>query len=350
MHNRRNILSFLLFSLIPVLLLSACSDKSKYVRPSDDGKPWLGVKVRELSDNRLDDLNLDFGLEVLRVYADSPAEEAGLQEGDILLRLNGKALEDSEDLIESVERADIDDRVNISYLRDGEQKDTDAVLTEKTFKFSTKHFSWHYPAKKYHYSFRDKNVAWLGVSTSRLTSQLRDYFDVEGRYGVLVTEVVDDSPAEKYGLKAGDIIVAVDNRDIYDPRDLSKVIHHYDPDEKVSIHVIRDKREKTIEVTLGQRKAADFRYFGYTPHEIEIDIPEIDIDIPEIDIEVPDIDIPEIDIEVPDIDEEEWEELNERLNEEMEERSEELEIKMEELEEKLEKMEIKLRNTKSAVI
>ena len=338
MKYQRSLLYFILFSLFPVFLFSACSDKSKYVGRSDEAKPWLGIQVGELSENRLKKLNLDFGLKVGRVFKDSPAEEAGLKEGDILLRLNGETLEDSDKLVDLIEKAEIDDRVDITYVRDGEKRETSVILPERDFKFHTRHFSWHYPAHKYQLKFADRDVAWLGVSTSGLTPQLREYFGVKAKNGVLIREVVESSPAEKYGLQAGDIIITVDNRNIYDPEDLSKTIFRCEPEEEVVIHIIRNKSEQTVNVTLGERKGTDFRYFGYVPDEFEINIPEIDIDIPEINRKI------------PPIDEEKWEELNERLNEEMEDRSEELDIKMEELHDKLENIQIRLKDLQSTVI
>src|SRR5262245_14885998 len=67
-------------------------------------------------------------------------------------------------------------------------------------------------------------VAWLGVSSQTLTSELRDGIKYNGD-GLLVSNVVSDSPAEKAGLKKGDVIVSLGTRTIKDPDELADVIH-----------------------------------------------------------------------------------------------------------------------------
>ena len=89
----------------------------------------------------------------------------------------------------------------------------------------------------------------LGVVIQPLTPQLAKYFNLN--YGVIITQVMKDSPAEKAGLKAGDIIIAVNGNKVEDPNDLQKYIMRKLPGTKVIITVLRDKEKKDIEVVLG---------------------------------------------------------------------------------------------------
>ena len=197
-----------------------------------------------------------------------------------------------------------------------------------------------YVKKKYNYkSYQyDTDRAWLGIQTGALTDQLRIYFNTPEDLGVLVTEVQEDSPAEEYGLHAGDIIIQINNKTIRDHFDLVRVIDYYEPEEEVEIKIIRDRDEKSLNVRLGKSKSKFRRHYGYSPDRIEIEIPEIDIEIPEIDFEIPEIDM------------EELEGMNERVREEMERNREKIEEAREELQERLKEMRIRVKSKKSTVI
>lgn len=96
----------------------------------------------------------------------------------------------------------------------------------------------------------------LGVETLGLGEQLAEYFQAPEDHGVLVTRVVEDSPAADAGLRAGDVIVSVDGKDIEDADDLRRRVRRHDPGDSVEIEVIRKGSRKTLTATLG--KARDF--------------------------------------------------------------------------------------------
>ncbi len=93
---------------------------------------------------------------------------------------------------------------------------------------------------------------WLGVQIQGLSDQLRTYFKVKGEGGVLISEVVEDSPAAESGLKAGDIIITVDDEEIDDTRTLTKAIRSYDPEEEITVKYIRNGKTKSATVRLGE--------------------------------------------------------------------------------------------------
>jgi len=87
---------------------------------------------------------------------------------------------------------------------------------------------------------------YLGVKIDDITDQLRNYFNVKGDGGVLITEVMDDSPAEKSGLKAGDVIIKVNDQWIGDREELQETIRSFEPEEKVTVTTVRKGREKSF--------------------------------------------------------------------------------------------------------
>jgi S1-C subfamily serine protease len=93
----------------------------------------------------------------------------------------------------------------------------------------------------------------LGVTVETLSDQLAEYFGVKGRQGLLITEVMDNTPASKAGLKAGDVIVAVDNNAIESLNTLINALDNKD-EGPVALAIVRNRAEQTITVTLEKRE------------------------------------------------------------------------------------------------
>ena len=92
---------------------------------------------------------------------------------------------------------------------------------------------------------------YLGVQIQGLEGQLADYFGAKDG-GVLVTEVIENSPAEKAGLKAGDVIISVAGEDVEDSGELVEEIRGHTPETKVELKVLRKNRSRKMKVTLGE--------------------------------------------------------------------------------------------------
>ena len=93
---------------------------------------------------------------------------------------------------------------------------------------------------------------WLGVSIQPLTPELAKSFGLKEPKGVLIADVVQDSPAEKAGLAAGDIITEFGGKKVDSPQELQKVVAATGPGKAVPIAVWRDKGAKTMEIRLGE--------------------------------------------------------------------------------------------------
>jgi len=101
--------------------------------------------------------------------------------------------------------------------------------------------------------------AWLGIAIQDLTEELKKYYGLKDEKGVLVTEVFKDSPAEKGGVKAEDIITSVRDRKVESSHELVKVVANLPVGEKVSIGLIRKGAEKTVSVKMVKRDDSDGR-------------------------------------------------------------------------------------------
>ncbi|OHD23918.1 MAG: hypothetical protein A2086_13020 [Spirochaetes bacterium GWD1_27_9] len=95
---------------------------------------------------------------------------------------------------------------------------------------------------------------WLGVGIKSLTdADFRKSLELTNEYGAYVTEVFKDSPADKAGVKVGDIIIAVDDKTIKDSNELIWTISKYSPGNKVKITYINNNKQKDIVVILDKR-------------------------------------------------------------------------------------------------
>lgn len=144
------------------------------------------------------------------------------------------------------------------------------------------------PRLQERWDVQTRSRGFLGVETMEVNPQLAEYFGAKSDHGVLITWVVEDSPAEKAGLRAGDIILEVDGEEIEDSGDLSREIRRLDPGEETVIRFNRKGSERSLTIAV-----ADHRDFGAVfPAPLADELAELRI--PEI--HVPPIHIPEIHI------------------------------------------------------
>ena len=93
---------------------------------------------------------------------------------------------------------------------------------------------------------------WLGVYIQRLTADMAETLSVPGKKGALVADVTQGGPAEKAGLRSGDVIVSFDGRDVSDEHDLPQIVASTKPGKNVEVVVIRDGKEAKIPVTIAE--------------------------------------------------------------------------------------------------
>ena len=94
---------------------------------------------------------------------------------------------------------------------------------------------------------------WLGISLQEVTTELAAALGLKEKGGVLVAEVIEDTPAEKAGLESGDVILGVAGANVRTPNELSRRVAAYAPGKKVQLKVLRDQKQRNITVTLGER-------------------------------------------------------------------------------------------------
>jgi serine protease Do len=98
---------------------------------------------------------------------------------------------------------------------------------------------------------------WLGVQIQPVTKDIAESLGRSDEKGALVAEAQDNSPAKAAGIKAGDVITAVDGKTVDSPKELARVIGEANPGKSVEVQVWRNGSEKTFDVKLGEMPAPD---------------------------------------------------------------------------------------------
>ncbi len=224
---------------------------------------YLGVVLQPLTIDLKEAMDIDRdmqGVLISDVVDESPAEEYGLKNGDILIEIDGKEIRTVSGATRTIRAYSPGDEVKVVVLRDGSKKDVievklgerpDYEVGKRDYDFD---FDFNIPDLKHKIVKAWGDQAYLGVRVQEVSSDLGDYFGVDEGEGVLVLEVFDDSPAEDAGLKAGDVILEIDGRDIEDPGDLVSYIGKQEPGDEVEVTYKRKRRTHTLEVELGEKK------------------------------------------------------------------------------------------------
>ncbi len=220
-----------------------------------DGDAYLGVFTQEVDRSLMRELDLTTrdGAAITGVVDDSPADKAGFEEDDVIISVDDVKITDDDDLSDVIGDHDPGDKVSITLIRDGKQKQILVALGDRDEYDEPLIITGDVHGKPWSYSSRNTSYGYIGVSLTELNRQLGGYFGVERGKGVLISEVEDGSPAETAGLKAGDVIVTIDNDKVNDIGDAQEIIRDHEEGEKVSVSIIRDRKPMTLTVEVEEQ-------------------------------------------------------------------------------------------------
>ena len=244
-------------------------EKKVWVQTTEK-KAGLGVMVSTIDKDDPD--SAKEGARIVEVFKGSEAERIGLKKGDVIVNVNGKSIEDPTELADIFKEVEEGAEVKLSILREGEKKSFTAKLKPfdgHAYAFKVNDEDGDILIDVFRTSEHDKDFrvirssginattggkgGYLGVQVKDLSDQLQEYFEVKN--GVLVEEVMKDSPAEKAGLKAGDVIVSINDRKLEDYHDLIRTVNFYNPEEEVAVSYVRKGDTEETKVVLGKKPA-----------------------------------------------------------------------------------------------
>jgi C-terminal processing protease CtpA/Prc len=278
------------------------------------GGTFLGVGTEDISKENMGRYGMREvrGVGVTQVVKDSPAEKAGLKRDDVILRFDGESVTSARKLSRLVSESSPDQSVRITISRGGAEQEISATLSKQNMKNLMgagirddvlKGIEKDWPQIKAgdgNFVFNFGANRRIGVSTQTLTKQLADYFGAKDG-GLLITSVSENSPAAKAGLRAGDVITAVDGEKVNSSGDIVRAINKKE-DGEISLTILREHNSMTINLTPEKSKEPTIIRPG-TIGNRRIVIPSVQLPaIPEMNIEIPRIVIPatpRIDVTVP---------------------------------------------------
>jgi S1-C subfamily serine protease len=220
-----------------------------------DGTPWIGVFTQKIDPDLKEAFDLDRaeGVVVVDVMKDSPASAAGLHRKDIIISIDGKKVDTPDVLSEYVQQTHPGDTTTVVVLHDGKENTYKVVIGNRPGrKWDAARQDYGDNLRKY-FQFGSMSGSYIGTQIIDLNSQLGAYFGVPNGEGVLVTEIEKDSPAEKAGLKAGDVIVAVDGKTVAESQDLVDLIGDKEKGDKVTISYYRRGAKAELPVEVEER-------------------------------------------------------------------------------------------------
>ena len=232
-----------------------------------DGGSWLGVETQEVTSEKAKSLKLssERGALIGKVLPDSPASKAGLKENDVVTEINGQRVEGTAQFRRMIREIPGGRSVQLSVWRDGKQQTITATLGKSEeghnvmMKAMPQGFAFRMPEMPEIPNI--PNFEWdgnrflggkarLGIDAEDLTGQLGAYFGIPEGEGILVRNVNADSPAEKAGVKAGDVITTFNGERIRTAGELREKLAGIEAGKSVTLGLHRNKSEIKLTVEL----------------------------------------------------------------------------------------------------
>lgn len=295
----RKVFIFLLSMSLSSLVVFA-QDAPKPEKPESPAKPaenllrraysfsmagsggYLGIQMNEITKDNYSKYGLSStrGVGVEKVLEDSPAEKAGLKKDDIIVSFNGESVTSMRKLSRLISEVAPDHKISMTVLRQGSEQVLNATMgTRESISFAINEGrigALGLPGiPKFPVSPNDPRVmripfpeggvrraplVWsmsssraVGVTVTTLTDQLREFFGVEKGAGLLVKSVKKDSPADKSGLKAGDVITKIDGKSVSNTYDMSRFLS-LEKEGAIDLTFVRHKKSKTVKITPEKRE------------------------------------------------------------------------------------------------
>jgi serine protease Do len=224
---------------------------------TESGNGYIGVYMQDLTDDvrRGLDLEVKKGVLVSGVEDDAPAALAGVEEGDVIVRFNGKEIAAPDELRGAVGAVAPGTEAKIELVRDGEPK----VMTVTVGKRPGRHAShWEsdedFDPVRFASGFAMFGGPRLGIQAHELEDDgLAAYFGAQKGEGLLVLSVEDESMAGKAGVKPGDIISRVGDQTVDDVQDVPKALRDLDEGDPFDITVLRQGKSQSLKATMDHQ-------------------------------------------------------------------------------------------------
>jgi len=241
---------------------------------------WLGISIGE-------DEKGNVGL--IEVEKDSPAEEAGFEVGDVIREFDGKTVNSSEMLVTEVRKRKPGDTVTVKIEREDKAQIVKVTLGEYTRQDIWKEFEVKFPSlfsvpepfeseegvpRVFRFPEEGKvpsvklqrwspfeSRKFIGIYLEELNEELSAYFGFKDGVAILISRIEEGSPAEKAGLKVGDLVISADGKRVQSTEDLVGLIQNKEKGSTIRLEILRDKKEMTVDVEVDEEDMEKSQFF-----------------------------------------------------------------------------------------
>jgi serine protease Do len=215
-------------------------------RTTSENRGFLGIATRET----------DKGVSISQVNKESAAEKAGLKTGDIIVKIDDSKIEEPEDVTAAIRKHKPEDKVTITYKRDGKESQVTATLGKNPGSAvafggfnraiaprlnelrSLENFNW------------DSGSLPLYLNRGRIGIRAQD---TEESNGAKVLDVAEESAAAKAGIKKDDIITSFDGKKITSADELSAAAREAREKSSMEVKLNRDGKAQTVEIKIPKK-------------------------------------------------------------------------------------------------
>jgi len=193
---------------------------------------WLGVGIQDISEEVAEYYGIKEkkGVLVTEVFPGDPADLAGIKPKDIILSVNGKAVDSARQLTGMIADISVGDTIKIKINRNGKPQTIDVKIAKRE---ETKIFGR---------STQEKEQAQLGIQVSEITPETARRFNLKDTAGVIVVGVDPESKAAEAGLQMHDIIREINHKNITSVSDFNKTINDIPEGETINLFIRRMNR------------------------------------------------------------------------------------------------------------
>ena len=230
----------------------------------------IGVTVEDQSGDAA-------GVRIESVREGTPATRAGLQKGDVVVEFDGERTRSARQFTRLVRETAPGKSVKMTVLRDGSRRTIDITpesrdsvtlqqfprITGDVFSGVPRDFNFDFDPKFFVGEGVFGSTRRIGVAVVPMSDQLAAYFGV--KEGVLVSEVSSGTPAATAGIQAGDVITAVNGRNVLSSADLIREVRAAESGSTLDLRLTRNRKEMAVKVTLPQRSQRRQPALGTVP-------------------------------------------------------------------------------------
>jgi len=207
-------------------------------------KAYMGVYLADLNSKDYKKMGIEenYGVYIKAVVDDTPAAKAGFKKGDVLMQIADEKVYTDNQLNKMLQNYEEGQTVKVLVHRDGKMKKLKLTFAAKKI-----------PGRE--------KKAYIGITMQEVTEAVQKRLELKENYGILLTKVVPEGPADNAGLMKDDVILKLNGDKLYTLGQFKKIINNHKPDDVIKTVFVRNGKSKNIDVTLGGKEVFGNEFF-----------------------------------------------------------------------------------------